>query len=306
MRYSVGAAARATGITQGRLRTWERRYGIPAPTRSGTGRRIYEDADIETIRRMVALVDTGVPAALAAEAVRLGTVPPEDADAVASKAHPAIGEIVGQATRFDDAGARIAVRRVVETLGWSDAFSLVLFPALRNVGDAWEDGDLSSAHEHFLSEVVQSEVFAVAATAPRSDAEAPLVLLACAEGEMHSLGLGALWLALQDEGLRTCYLGADVPTDALIQATRETAARAVCISATVQTSGPTLGQAARALARLRPAPWVFVGGPVVDGEELLGQFVGVTLPASPAQAASTVAAALSYAAQQPTRTGSSN
>ncbi|MCA9849313.1 MAG: MerR family transcriptional regulator, partial [Dehalococcoidia bacterium] len=34
MRYTVRAAARATGVTEGRLRTWERRYGIPKPGRS--------------------------------------------------------------------------------------------------------------------------------------------------------------------------------------------------------------------------------------------------------------------------------
>ena len=70
MRYSVGAAARATGVAESRLRTWERRYGIPSPGRSDSGRRLYDDADIEVIRQMASLVDRGIPAALAAEAAR--------------------------------------------------------------------------------------------------------------------------------------------------------------------------------------------------------------------------------------------
>jgi MerR family transcriptional regulator, light-induced transcriptional regulator len=295
MRYSVGAAARATGITEGRLRTWERRYGIPAPARSNSGRRIYEDADLETIRRMAALVGSGVPAALAAEAVRSGASPAEDrvTEASAPGSHPAAEALVGHARRFDDASARAVVRDVAATLGWSEACDRVFFPALLRVGDAWETGDVSTAHEHFLSEVLQSEMFAVAvATAPPSP-EVPLVLLACAEGELHSLGLTALWLGLLGAGLRTCYLGANVPTEALILATRETGASAVCIAGTVSTSRPTLGQAARALSRLRPAPRVFVGGPVIDRESSLGRLGGAPLPPSVSEATAAVVTALS-------------
>jgi MerR family transcriptional regulator, light-induced transcriptional regulator len=130
MRSSVGAAARATGITAGRLRTWERRYGIPAPARSMSGRRIYEDADLETIRRMAALVDSGVPAALAAEAVQAGASPVEDrvTEVSAPDSHPAAEALVGHAQRFDDASARAIVRDVAATLGWSEACARVSSP----------------------------------------------------------------------------------------------------------------------------------------------------------------------------------
>ncbi|MBM3140053.1 MAG: MerR family transcriptional regulator, partial [Chloroflexi bacterium] len=70
MRYTVKAAARATGVSESRLRTWERRYGIPKPARSETGRRLYDDGDLRVIRRMAALVGAGLPAAQAAEAAR--------------------------------------------------------------------------------------------------------------------------------------------------------------------------------------------------------------------------------------------
>ena len=294
MRYSVGAAARAAGITEGRLRTWERRYGIPSPGRTDSGRRVYDDADLEAIRRMVALVESGVPAALAAEAVQSGSVPAEDIGLPPTPlpSHPAVEELVSHARRFDDAAARRSVRRIVQTLGWSDSWAQVLFPALLRLGDGWERGDLSSAHEHFLSELLHSEMAAGAAAAPPPSPDAPLVLLACAEGELHTLGLAALWLGLQQAGLRTCYLGANVPTESLVLATRDTTASAVCITATVQTSRPTLGQASRALSRLRPAPRVFVGGPVVEPGAALTQFAGTPLPPSVAEAVEVITSAV--------------
>ncbi|MDA0366505.1 MAG: MerR family transcriptional regulator, partial [Chloroflexi bacterium] len=70
MQYTVKAAARATGVGESTLRTWERRYGVPSPGRSATGRRLYEEEDLRVIRRMAALVAAGLPAAQAADAAR--------------------------------------------------------------------------------------------------------------------------------------------------------------------------------------------------------------------------------------------
>ncbi|MDA0302289.1 MAG: MerR family transcriptional regulator, partial [Chloroflexi bacterium] len=69
MEYTVRAAALATGVSEDRLRTWERRYGVPEPPRTKTGRRLYGEGDLAVIRRMAALVDSGLSAASAAAAV---------------------------------------------------------------------------------------------------------------------------------------------------------------------------------------------------------------------------------------------
>src|SRR3712207_9465751 len=48
------------------IRMWEQRYGYPAPSRTPSGYRVYSDADVETLRRVVAFRRRGlsVPAAL--------------------------------------------------------------------------------------------------------------------------------------------------------------------------------------------------------------------------------------------------
>src|SRR5690348_3173135 len=52
--YSIKAAARMTGISVHLLRMWEKRYRAVSPSRTGTNRRLYTDADIErlTLLRM--------------------------------------------------------------------------------------------------------------------------------------------------------------------------------------------------------------------------------------------------------------
>jgi DNA-binding transcriptional MerR regulator len=68
--YNPKAASAATGVSASTLRSWERRYGLPAPKRSKSGRRLYADTDIAVIQRMASLLETGMAASQAAKAIQ--------------------------------------------------------------------------------------------------------------------------------------------------------------------------------------------------------------------------------------------
>ena len=61
VRYPIGVAARLTGIQVETLRVWERRYSVIGPQVSATGRRLYASADLERLRLIKQLVDSGHP-----------------------------------------------------------------------------------------------------------------------------------------------------------------------------------------------------------------------------------------------------
>jgi DNA-binding transcriptional MerR regulator len=290
MRYTVGAAARAAGVTEGRLRTWERRYGIPSPARSATGRRLYTEAEVSTIRRMAALTASGIPAAQAAEAARQeqSALPP--AALAGGEAGAALaGQLATLAERLEPGEAALAIRSAVQELGWAGALSQVIFPALSDVGRRWQAGTLTAAHEHFLAEIVRMELLAALASRPRLAADAPLALLACPEDERHDLGLLALRLLLAARGVRVLYLGQDLPRDALLSAVRDARPAAVCLAATVPASAPALRHAAQALAATSPGTLLFVGGPGLSGETD-GNLPGIRLAGHLGEAAGQVAA----------------
>ena len=54
---SIGAASKLTGIPAHTLRKWESRHGIAVPVRTETGRRVYTDAHIETLKLTKLLVE---------------------------------------------------------------------------------------------------------------------------------------------------------------------------------------------------------------------------------------------------------
>jgi len=283
----------ATGTTEGRLRTWERRYGIPKPGRSDTGRRLYDDDDLAMIRRMVSLTGAGVSAAEAAEAVLAeaasGVIPVDAPPMPVVETSAQVFELVAAAKEFDEAAVERALASGIKEFTWPAVFDRVIFPALRYAGDQWERGDLLPAQEHFLSELLRRRILVEIAAAPVLPSDAPAVILACPPAERHDLGLLGLWLALRLQGVRVVYLGVDVPRDALVAAVEQVRPRAVVLAAVAFTSRPELALAARAVTLVRQSPRVFLAGSAVDAPEGVAELMGIRLPASLEDAALAVA-----------------
>jgi MerR family transcriptional regulator, light-induced transcriptional regulator len=62
----IREVAERTGITAATIRMWEQRYGFPEPARTPSGYRQYTEEDVDALRRVSTLRDSGlsVPAAL--------------------------------------------------------------------------------------------------------------------------------------------------------------------------------------------------------------------------------------------------
>ncbi|HUF52885.1 MAG TPA: cobalamin-dependent protein [Dehalococcoidia bacterium] len=282
MKYSVKAAALATGVSESRLRTWERRYGIPKPARSASGRRQYDNGDIEVIRRMAMLVGAGIPASDAAAAALT-----EEAIATPTQAmgdHPLSAALAEAGARFDEQEITRSAKEAVDSLGWADAIDGVLLPALRQIGVSWHENAIVTANEHFTTEVIRRVLASEVAEVSAPAAGAKSVVLACPQDERHDVGLLALQLLLRQRGLRVYYLGADVPAPDLALAMIQTKADALCLAATLDSAAASAGRAVRELITARISARIFVGGPAFEGQRGSG-VPGVRLPARVDEAA---------------------
>ena len=56
----IREVAERTGLAAGTIRMWEQRYGFPEPARTAAGYRLYSDADVEALRRVVELRTRGL------------------------------------------------------------------------------------------------------------------------------------------------------------------------------------------------------------------------------------------------------
>lgn len=59
MNYSIKYVANVTGLSEHRIRAWEKRYQLLNPERSSKGRRLYQDSDIEKLGFVKTLIENG-------------------------------------------------------------------------------------------------------------------------------------------------------------------------------------------------------------------------------------------------------
>lgn len=291
MFYSIKAAAMATGVSQGRLRTWERRYGIPQPSRSSSGRRQFCDGDLHIVRRMAALIDSGIAASEAALAIGTEGQVEAPEPVTAQNAHPLVDLFVQKASTFDQGWLVRIVRDSVVSSGWAPTMERIVFPSLRRLSAEWSAARTTMAHVRFAHELLRNELSAeLVALGPPAE-KSPAVMLACAQDDQYDIAAMALALLLRLMDVRVVYLGRAIPASDLIEAAQQVEPDAIVLVGTRRASPGGLNRSARALVTSRVPVHLFVGGSVLTRRDA-PDIPGVHLPQSLAAAAERIASAL--------------
>jgi DNA-binding transcriptional MerR regulator len=251
---NIAAVARRTGIPAATLRKWEQRYGVLRPTRSAGGHRRYSDVDVGRVEWLKARLAEGyriaeASALLGSEIVEAPSTPAALRDAL----YRALVDVDLPSVRglLDQAFARDQVDRTLTE---------VIAPLLVRAGEGWAAGDLTVAQEHALSAEVRARL------EPLLTASTPgmrgSIVLACAPGERHELGLLMLGVLLGVDGWRVVFLGADTPLPAAASMVAEVDASALCLSAAMPERAERLARELKSVDLDRTE--VVVGGRAVD------------------------------------------
>ncbi len=129
----------------------------------------------------------------------------------------------------------------------------VVRPALAEIGRLWTAGQIEIDHEHVASQALLEAIIRLSPDLPRKPDNGWTALCACAEGDHHEIGLRILCYALESEGWRVHYLGANTPFNTLRSRIATARPRLVCLSMSVPASATTLrelrsvGELARSL-----------------------------------------------------------
>jgi methanogenic corrinoid protein MtbC1 len=119
---------------------------------------------------------------------------------------------------FAEAAAHAAFDRALASLTLDALLRGVVLPYLHELGERWVRGEASIAQEHFASALLRGRLLGLGRD--WGEGRGPLAVLACAPGEPHDLGLICFGLALNARGWRIVYLGADTPTETLVETAR--------------------------------------------------------------------------------------
>ena len=186
---------------------------------------------------------------------------------------------------FDAEAAEIAIAKLLWDIPLSGAIVGVVLPFLQEVGERWEAGTLSVAHEHFVSDMLRRKLWALSSVPPQevldgASTRSPVVLLACPAGERHDMVLLCVALMLRERGVRVRFLGADTPIPAVLTAARAAQADAVVLAATRSTA---FTAHATTLLRLAEDCALYVAGRGAD-EQAVAEIGATALPTDPGRA----------------------
>ena len=261
---SIGAVARATGLSADTIRVWQKRYGFPVPQRRPSGHRAYSVTDVRRLRRISEALARGHrPGQVVSlsearlDALLTGTAPTRSAT---PQGVTPLKPLMSLVRAHDGQALTSALLSDAAALGPIEFLRLRIVPMIEMVGDGWARGELGIAHEHAFSERVE-DVLRVVRLPFERDAAGPRITLATLAGETHGLGLQMCAVVAAFSGLVPHLLGTDLPVAEIAAATRARKSTALAISVSISTGGPASRDQLTELRRAVPAATpIFVGG----------------------------------------------
>ena len=282
---SIGDVERETGLGKDTLRVWERRYGFPVPLRDALGERAYPQEQVQRLRLIKRLLDTGfrpgkVVMLAPAQLLALLSAKPDAPAGV----QPSAKRNTGQSALAGDGPAllpdsatwlqwlaldqtekiRLALQKKIKDHGLGCVVEQWVAPLCKLVGESWMRGDISVYQEHLFTEMLQSilrEAIAGLDANKGTRKTAPRVLLTTTPGEQHGLGL---LMAECYFALSTCsrfMLGTSTPLVDIVQAVQQLRIDVLALSfSAYATRRDVLDRLHNLRAQLPPHAQIWVGG----------------------------------------------
>lgn len=290
--HPIQVVTRRTGLSADVIRAWEKRYGLVAPLRTATGRRLYSDADVERLRLLARATLGGRPigqvAALSSEALAALV---EDGAAAAhrerrhgdgngappSTAPDHAGACLAAIERFDGAALDAVLRRAIVALSAAAFLDTLVVPLTERVAERVRVGTLPASHGHLTHAVLRRVLDHVVAVAA-APLDSPDLVVTTPSGQSQELGALIAAAAAAGEGWRVTYVGPGLPAEDVAETVAHAGAAAVTLSLGAAPSDRAIPRELRRLrALLPPDVAILVEGPATAAHQAVLREIRATV-----------------------------
>ena len=118
---------------------------------------------------------------------------------------------------IDECQFKNVLEELIASIGIERMFSEKLIPFLDRIGVMWLVGSITTAQEHFISNLIRQKLISELDKLPVPQSKTDNVLLFLPEHEWHEISLLYYHYVLRRNGRNTFYLGQSLPYDALLE-----------------------------------------------------------------------------------------
>ncbi len=241
---TIGQLAQLTGIGQHTLRVWERRYDALKVLRLPSGHRRYPHEEVKRLRAVASAIDKGyrtrkVVNSTLDELEHLLNPTPENQSpehlehpVSTSRDTPLILEWVTASRHYDEGYLTSQFYHEWGLRGPLPFLNELAVPFLKEVGQQWEDGELTVSQEHFASEALSDFLGGQWRKLNERNVGGSFVLTTLPD-EQHRVGIQMCALITALAGRRVVYLGKNTPVVDTVSAVNRSTSQALGISISI-------------------------------------------------------------------------
>lgn len=213
--YPIRVVSNETGVNAITLRAWERRYELITPKRTEKGHRLYTEADIQLIKKVVSLLQRGIPISQAKAMLVNGAPEPELKIPVTQPSQWNLyrSRLASAIENFNDEAIASLFDEVTNFFPVDITLRFLLLPLYQQLKEQVTQ-PLGLSHLQFFAGFLQGRLTARLSDSSNSEPKGSLVLANTThDDEIELLLLGVL---LKQLGIRVLRLAGSVPVTEII------------------------------------------------------------------------------------------
>ncbi|TWT27356.1 MerR family transcriptional regulator [Planomicrobium sp. CPCC 101110] len=274
--YNIKAAAKILDMPKVTIRSWETRYDAITPARTESGHRLYSDQNLEDLKWLkIQVQEKGMKISQAVQQLHLSrkkfhSKPDETEERIDQPYDKQIQELYAAAAEMDTERFNYLLDLNFSLFHYRTVFFSIIVPLMVRIGEEWENGTISVAHEHLISHIIQQRFNQFFRVFPTSD-NLPKAIALCPSGEHHQLGLLLFTLFLRENGFSVAYIGPDTPLEGLDELVLRQNFKIVCMSISTEDLLPAVDQYVKKLAKVNSDIRFLIGGQGVPEDKIDGK-----------------------------------
>ena len=216
--FSIKDLENLSGIKAHTIRIWEKRYNILEPLRTDSNIRFYDTINLQKLLNVTTLYNNGLKisriAELSEEELQLKV---REFASKEAKKENALGPLKLAMLNFDTALFEQTYSRLIKDNSFRSVFLDVFIPFLHNIGLEWQSNNITPAHEHFISNLINQKLLINIERVQQNPVQHKdkVFVVFLPMNEIHEFGLLYLHYELLLKGCHSIYLGQSIPIDNL-------------------------------------------------------------------------------------------